>query len=157
KDRGGATLTEVFPGPDELVAHGPSERFTHELIIPFVRSAESGSTEFTAETAPRGHPAQRAEQKRERIESESAGAQRSPQGSYSSSIPSPSSSSAALCVSAVNSVRSFPPGSEWLYAKLYTGAATMDQVLREVVAPLVEELTESRAADRWFFIRYGDP
>src|SRR5207248_4167379 len=37
KDRGGATLTEVFPGPDELVAHGPSERFTHELIIPFVR------------------------------------------------------------------------------------------------------------------------
>jgi thiopeptide-type bacteriocin biosynthesis protein len=44
-----------------------------------------------------------------------------------------------------------------LYAKLYIGAATMDHVLREVVAPLVEELTASGAADRWFFIRYGDP
>jgi thiopeptide-type bacteriocin biosynthesis protein len=53
--------------------------------------------------------------------------------------------------------RSFAPGSEWLYAKLYTGHATADQVLREVVAPVVAEATASGAARRWFFIRYGDP
>lgn len=53
--------------------------------------------------------------------------------------------------------RTFPPGSEWLYAKLYTGTATADQVLREVIAPLVGEVLGSGAADRWFFIRYGDP
>lgn len=49
----------------------------------------------------------------------------------------------------------FPPGSEWLTAKLYTGKATADTVLREVVAPLVAETRD--AADLWFFLRYADP
>jgi lantibiotic biosynthesis protein len=53
--------------------------------------------------------------------------------------------------------RTFPLGSEWLYAKLYTGTATADQILREVIDPLVMEVLSSGAADRWFFIRYGDP
>jgi thiopeptide-type bacteriocin biosynthesis protein len=53
--------------------------------------------------------------------------------------------------------RSFPPGSEWLYVKLYTGPAGVDQVLRDVVRPVVEEVRRSCAADGWFFIRYGDP
>ncbi len=53
--------------------------------------------------------------------------------------------------------RTFPPGSEWLYAKLYTGTATADQILRDVIAPLVAEVLGSGAAERWFFIRYGDP
>ncbi|MGB8475144.1 MAG: lantibiotic dehydratase [Candidatus Acidiferrum sp.] len=53
--------------------------------------------------------------------------------------------------------RTFPPGSEWLYAKLYTGTGMGDHVLREVVAPLVRKLIGSGAVDRWFFIRYGDP
>jgi thiopeptide-type bacteriocin biosynthesis protein len=54
-------------------------------------------------------------------------------------------------------VRSFPPGSEWLYAKLYTGMAAADQALREVVAPVVRAAERSGAIDRWFFIRYTDP
>jgi thiopeptide-type bacteriocin biosynthesis protein len=53
--------------------------------------------------------------------------------------------------------RSFPPGSEWLYVKLYTGSSTADRVLRELIAPAVEEALDSGAADGWFFIRYGDP
>ena len=53
--------------------------------------------------------------------------------------------------------RSFPPGSEWLYVKLYTGSATADRVLREVVAPVVRRALGSGAAGGWFFIRYGDP
>jgi thiopeptide-type bacteriocin biosynthesis protein len=55
------------------------------------------------------------------------------------------------------SARSFPPGSEWLYVKLYTGPATVDRILRAVVQPVVESVLGSGAADRWFFIRYGDP
>lgn len=48
--------------------------------------------------------------------------------------------------------RSFVPGSEWLYAKIYCGEASGDRVLREVVAPVV------RAHEGpWFFIRYQDP
>ncbi len=53
--------------------------------------------------------------------------------------------------------RSFPPGSEWLYAKLYGGVSSADRVLLETVAPLVREALASGAADRWFFIRYADP
>jgi thiopeptide-type bacteriocin biosynthesis protein len=53
--------------------------------------------------------------------------------------------------------RSFAPGSEWLFAKLYTGPATADKVLRDVVRPVVERVLPAGAADGWFFIRYGDP
>ncbi|MGD2114061.1 MAG: lantibiotic dehydratase, partial [Acidobacteriota bacterium] len=54
-------------------------------------------------------------------------------------------------------VRTFPPGSEWLYAKIYAGTATADRVLREEVAPLAAGILGSGAARSWFFIRYGDP
>jgi thiopeptide-type bacteriocin biosynthesis protein len=53
--------------------------------------------------------------------------------------------------------RSFPPGSAWLYAKLYTGPATADQVVRDVVRPVTAAALASGAADRWFFVRYGNP
>ena len=53
--------------------------------------------------------------------------------------------------------RCFAPGSEWLYAKLYVGTAAADQVLREVVRPVVDDALSTRAAEGWFFIRYGDP
>jgi thiopeptide-type bacteriocin biosynthesis protein len=55
------------------------------------------------------------------------------------------------------SARRFPPGSEWFYAKLYTGPLGVDQLLREVVRPLVQELQARQTVDRWFFVRYADP
>ena len=53
--------------------------------------------------------------------------------------------------------RSFAPGSEWLYAKLFTGTSTADRLLTECVGPVVRQAMQTGAADRWFFIRYGDP
>ncbi|HEY5951146.1 MAG TPA: thiopeptide-type bacteriocin biosynthesis protein, partial [Kofleriaceae bacterium] len=53
-------------------------------------------------------------------------------------------------------VRAFPPGSEWLYAKLYTGNATSDRVL-QAMRPVIDGALASGAADAWFFIRYADP
>ncbi len=53
--------------------------------------------------------------------------------------------------------RRFGPGSEWLYAKLYTGTSTADEVLRQMVAPVARQAIASGAAREWFFIRYGDP
>lgn len=55
------------------------------------------------------------------------------------------------------SPRQFAPGSEWLYAKLYTGTATADQVLREVIGPVVRAAQANGALDQWFFLRYSDP
>lgn len=53
--------------------------------------------------------------------------------------------------------RTFPPGSEWLYAKLYAAPSMGDRLLREVVHPLVDRALGSGAAHGWFFIRYADP
>lgn len=48
-------------------------------------------------------------------------------------------------------------GSEWLYYKIYCGLKTADDVLVNVIKPLVDELVSSRKIEKWFFIRYADP
>jgi thiopeptide-type bacteriocin biosynthesis protein len=53
--------------------------------------------------------------------------------------------------------RLLPPGSDWLYFKLFCGPASADEVLRDTVQPVVKEVLASGAAQSWFFIRYGDP
>ena len=53
--------------------------------------------------------------------------------------------------------RTFTPGSDWLYARIYTGETIADRVLTNDIAPLVRELVGKGTADRWFFLRYRDP
>jgi thiopeptide-type bacteriocin biosynthesis protein len=108
-----ATLTELFHGPDDVIASGPEGRFVHELVLPFVRSSVTPAAD----------------------------------------LPSPPSPSRARRPVR----RSFPPGSEWLYAKLYTGAAGADAVLKGVVRPLVRRCLADGSVDSWHFVRYGDP
>lgn len=107
KGRTRATLVEALASPQTLCVTGREGRFTHELIVPFVR---------TSATVKSVTPARRSRIRRD-----------------------------------------FPPGAEWLYAKLYTGTATADQVLTELVRPVVDQAIGSDAVDSWFFIRYGDP
>ncbi len=47
----------------------------------------------------------------------------------------------------------FAPGAEWLMAKVYTGRAAADRLLRELVPAVLDRAGH----DGWFFIRYGDP
>jgi lantibiotic biosynthesis protein len=53
--------------------------------------------------------------------------------------------------------RRFPPGSSWLFAKVYAGPASADDVLTQVAAPLRDRLRATDCLDGWFFLRYGDP
>ena len=53
--------------------------------------------------------------------------------------------------------RTFAPGDEWLYFKIYTGYKTGDDILGNVIKSLSEELIESNLVEKWFFIRYADP
>ncbi|AZA82028.1 lantibiotic dehydratase [Chryseobacterium lactis] len=53
--------------------------------------------------------------------------------------------------------RTFIPGSEWLYIKIYTGVKTADVILEEAVNPLLQKLQEEDLIRKWFFIRYNDP
>lgn len=52
---------------------------------------------------------------------------------------------------------SYPPGSEWLYLKLYTGPRMADNLLREKIRPFIRLLKEQGLIEKWFFIRYQDP
>lgn len=53
--------------------------------------------------------------------------------------------------------RKFVTGSEWLYVKLYAGTRSAENILKEMLLPLTQELLWENAIDKWFFIRYGDP
>ena len=52
--------------------------------------------------------------------------------------------------------RRFPPGSRWLYAKLYGGTTDTENVLR-AIAPFLREVQAIGLAEQFFFIRYADP
>ncbi len=52
--------------------------------------------------------------------------------------------------------RTFLPGSEWLYVKLYCGARAADDLVGEL-DDLVAPMLRRGVAHQWFFIRYADP
>ena len=53
--------------------------------------------------------------------------------------------------------RHFPPGSEWLYVKLYTGPTVAETFLHRYLPVLLQQLKNSGLLVNWFFIRYADP
>jgi lantibiotic biosynthesis protein len=50
-----------------------------------------------------------------------------------------------------------PPGTEWLFLKLYIPREASDTVLARDVAPLLCQIEQEHLAETWFFIRYHDP
>ena len=54
-------------------------------------------------------------------------------------------------------IRSFLPGSEWLYFKIYCGVSSGDVILENVFNSLVERLQKEQIINQWFFVRYADP
>ncbi|MCY1003614.1 lantibiotic dehydratase [Myxococcus sp. MISCRS1] len=109
KARPYATLEELLPGPGDVCIEGETGRYSHEVVIPFLRHAAEPPRPATRSTV------------------ESSG------------------------------VRTFPPGSEWLYVKLYGGTGTLDRLLRTTLGEAIRAAVASGASDRWFFIRYHDP
>jgi thiopeptide-type bacteriocin biosynthesis protein len=112
KDRESATLTELYPAPDELCAEGGDGRYAHELLIPCVVRAR------TADRAP--------------------------------AVMSRATDSMSI-------QRTFTPGSEWVFAKLYASASAADRLLSQVLGPVSNTLLSKGLIDRWFFVRYTDP
>jgi len=108
RTRDAVVLREPFPPPDALVARGPEGRYSHELVIPFVRGAAPPARPLPP-PLPRDFP------------------------------------------------RRMPPGSSWLYCKLYTTPMAADDLLRTVVRSVVAEAEAAGTIRRWFFLRYHDP
>ena len=53
--------------------------------------------------------------------------------------------------------RTFIPGSQWVYIKLYTGEKTADDILINVISLIIKKLQKKQYTEKWFFIRYSDP
>src|SRR5438477_852741 len=53
--------------------------------------------------------------------------------------------------------RTFAPGTEWLFAKIYTGVATADRLLCGPLRNFVATIRKTGVSLGWFFIRYADP
>lgn len=53
--------------------------------------------------------------------------------------------------------RSFVPGSEWMYYKIYCGVNTAEKILDLYLEPVIRQLQEAGTITKWFFIRYSDP
>lgn len=54
-------------------------------------------------------------------------------------------------------VRTFAPGSEWLYVRLYGGHATLEHILVTKLKPLIEAALAEGLISSWFFVRYSHP
>jgi thiopeptide-type bacteriocin biosynthesis protein len=50
-----------------------------------------------------------------------------------------------------------PPGTDWLYAKLYAAPAVADELLAGPVRAFATQALEDGAAEDWFFLRFADP
>jgi lantibiotic biosynthesis protein len=55
------------------------------------------------------------------------------------------------------SSRLHPPGSEWLFVKLYCPRNLEDDLISGSLGTFAENAVSSGLADSWFYIRYGDP
>lgn len=53
--------------------------------------------------------------------------------------------------------RTFIPGSEWIYIKVYTGSNTADKILVNELSKFISVLNRKKHIKKWFFIRYTDP
>ena len=69
----------------------------------------------------------------------------------------PSRAALASAAPADRRLRTLPPGSEWLYVKLYGGNVVLDEVLTSALPPLLDAAAGSGTLARWFFLRYADP
>jgi lantibiotic biosynthesis protein len=160
-ERDRARLHELFPGPEALIAQGPEGRFVHELVVPFHRLPRPAAAAETALAAPGTTAGAAAAAGTTAAAAAAAGATPAAAAAGTAAaqatVAAGTAAGAAPAGNGLQVRRTFPPGSEWLFAKLYTGTATADRVLRDVLAPLVREALAAGWIDGWFFIRYGDP
>jgi thiopeptide-type bacteriocin biosynthesis protein len=50
-----------------------------------------------------------------------------------------------------------PPGSEWLFVKLYCGRAREEELIAGPLCRFAEDALARGLAEEWFFVRYSDP
>jgi thiopeptide-type bacteriocin biosynthesis protein len=125
------TVQEVLPALDDAWLRGEQGRYYSELVVSLV----------LRQSVPRA---------RETKASPAA----APDGS---SPAEPAEPGAETAQKASPASRLSPPGSEWLFAKLYCPRNLENDVVPESMLRFAENAVAAELADSWFFIRYSDP
>lgn len=122
-------LTEMFPDFEHVWARDTQNRpFITELVIPLLSRVSCAPVESTQTSRV---PAARA------------------------APPAPVSSVSVQDASREPSIH--PPGSQWLFARLYVLRALEDEVIARRLRELTSRILAPGVADEWFFVRYSDP
>lgn len=56
-----------------------------------------------------------------------------------------------------NIQRTFMPGNDWIYFKIYCSSSFSDSILKEIYNKFINKLRKENVIEKWFFIRYKDP
>jgi thiopeptide-type bacteriocin biosynthesis protein len=122
------TLSEVLPDLDQAwVCDSDHRAFVTELVVPLVR--RSGGGDHLAHMNEANRAVSRADAEVRAVGSEVA----------------------------APSARLRPPGSDWLFVKLYGPRELENDLIAGAMRSFAGEATASGMADAWFFLRYSDP
>ena len=128
-DGGAMTVQEVLPALDEAWLPGPGGHYYSEFVVSLVLSSHAAVSK-SSDAPPRRVPVP----------------------------PEVSSSPVVVKTEGIAEVpRLQPPGSEWLFVKLYCPRNREEDVISESMFTFAENALASGFADSWFFIRYSDP
>jgi thiopeptide-type bacteriocin biosynthesis protein len=141
---GNLALEEVYPSLDEAWAEGPEGHYVTELVVSLaLREPPRASDEVRpARQGGFGHVVV--------TPSEVQGSERTPVTAVAHVLPFDRPASSAHA-------RLRPPGSEWLYLKLYCHRQVEDDLIGGPIRDLGEQMLGSELAKDWFFVRYSDP
>lgn len=142
RNRGRVRIRESATEMGGLVVDGPEGQFANEVLIPCVR------------TVPR--PGVAGDRSTPRFASKPSVRPSEPTRPGEDGRMSGTRSS-ATSIQPTSTTRLFPPGSEWLYAKIYGARSQADSLLAHRIGPMAADLLSDGVIDRWFFLRYADP
>jgi thiopeptide-type bacteriocin biosynthesis protein len=128
-DGGAMILQEVLPALDEAWLPGPGGHYYSEFVVSLILFSNVAVSK-SSDAPPRHIPVQ----------------------------PEVSPSPIVAKTEAIAEVpRLQPPGSKWLFVKLYCPRNREEDVISESMFTFAENALASGFADSWFFIRYSDP
>ncbi|MCX5214687.1 lantibiotic dehydratase [Kitasatospora sp. NBC_00240] len=144
-DARSALFQEALPGPADAWLPGPGGGHICELVVPLVLDRPTRPDGGTPADRPRAEGAAAA----------------SPNGAARAVAVDGVVVAQAAGVDGVAAVRAEtrlrPPGSDWLYLKLYGSPWQQDELIAGPLRTFGEFVTAAGLADTWFFIRYTDP
>jgi thiopeptide-type bacteriocin biosynthesis protein len=140
RENGSVTLEEAFPSLEEAWVEGPAGHYMAELVVSVVLRKRPLA-------ADNNRLAAHAKAGRSIIQG----------GSPSLESAPIETTTAGPAAARPDDSRLRPPGSEWLFLKLYCNRDVEEDLIAGPARRLGEQLIESGAAKEWFFLRYSDP